>query len=89
MSEAPVIAVWRTEDGVYANVMPLETLSKCTSKGKRWLPEGAELIHLGGTYTLEKEGRKKDVVIGINSIKQRPIGGKGNKIAKLEDVVLK
>ena len=89
MSEAPVIAVWRTDEGVYANIMPLETLSKCTSKGKRWLPEGAELIHLGGTYTLEKEGRKKDVVIGINSIKQRPIGGKGNKIAKLEDVVLK
>ena len=88
MSDIPIIAVWKLDDGVYANVMPLETLSKCTSKGKRWLPEGAELIHLGGTYTLEKEGRKKDVQVAIDSIKPRPIGGKGNKIAKLNDVVL-
>ena len=85
MSDVPIIAVWKLDGGVYANVMPLETLSKCTSKGKRWLPEGAELIHLGGTFTLEKTGRKKDLVIAINSIKPRPIGGKGNKIAKLED----
>jgi len=89
MSETPIIAIWKLDDGIYANVMPFETLSKCTSKGKRWLPEGAELIHLGGTYTLEKEGRKRDIQVTINSIKLRPIGGKGNKIAKLDDVVLK
>jgi hypothetical protein len=31
------------------------------------------------------KGRKKDKVVGINSIKSRPVGGVGTKLAKLED----
>jgi hypothetical protein len=86
LSDVPLIAVWKTEDGVFANVIPWETLTKTTSKGKRWLPEGAELISLGGTYTLKMQGRKKDKVIGINTVKPRPVGGPGTKLAKLEEV---
>jgi hypothetical protein len=73
---------------VYANVIPQETLFKTTSKGKSYLPDGAELIHLGGTYTLTMSGRKKDKVLDINSLKARPPGGKGTKIANLTDTAL-
>jgi DNA gyrase subunit A len=81
----PLVAVWKTPDGVFGNVIPWETMVKTTSRGKRWLPEGAELLHLGDTYTLPMRGRKKDKVVGINSIKARPVGGVGTKLAKLED----
>lgn len=84
----PLVAVWKTPDGVFANVIPWETMTKTTSRGKRWLPDGAELVHVGDTYTLPMKGRKKDKVIGINSIKPRPVGGVGTKLAKLEEVAL-
>lgn len=84
----PLVAVWKTPDGVFANVIPWETMTKTTSRGKRWLPDGAELIHVGDTYTLPMKGRKKDKVVGINSIKPRPVGGVGTKLAKLEEVAL-
>lgn len=84
----PLVAVWKTPDGVFANAIPWETMTKTTSRGKRWLPEGAELIHVGDTYTLPMKGRKRDKVVGINSIKPRPVGGVGTKLAKLEEVAL-
>ncbi len=88
VSDIPVIVVWKIDDCVYANVIPQETLFKTTSKGKSYLPDGAELIHLGGTYTLTMSGRKKDKVLDINSLKSRPPGGKGTKIANLTDTAL-
>lgn len=84
----PLVAVWKTEEGVFGNVIPWEVMTKTTSRGKRWLPEGAELIHLGDTYTLPMQGRRKDKTIGINSVKIRPVGGKGTKLAKLEEAAL-
>ena len=82
----PLVAIWRTSEGVFGNVISWEVLLKTTSKGKRWLPEGAELLHLGETFTLKMKGRRKDKVIGINSIKERPVTGKGTKLAKPEEV---
>jgi DNA gyrase/topoisomerase IV subunit A len=82
----PLIAVWKTEEGVFANVIPWETFTKTTSRGKRWLPENAELVSLGGTFTLQMKGRRKDKIVGINTIKPRPVGGKGTKLAKLEEI---
>jgi DNA gyrase subunit A len=81
----PLIAVWKTEEGVFANVIPWETFTKTTSRGKRWLPENAELVSLGGTFTLQMKGRRKDKIVGINTVKPRPVGGKGTKLAKLEE----
>jgi DNA gyrase subunit A len=82
----PLIAVWRTDEGLFANVIPWDTLTKTTSKGKRWLAEGAELLHIGGPYTLKMGGRKRDKMAAIGTLKPRPIGGKGTKLAKLEEV---
>jgi hypothetical protein len=88
LSDTPLIAVWKTEEGIFANVIPWETLTKTTSKGKRWLPEGAKLLSLGSTYTLRMQGRRRDKVIGINTVRPRPVGGKGTKLAKLEEVAV-
>lgn len=86
----PLVAVWKTAEGVFANVIEWETLTKTTTKGKRWLPEGAELIHLGTDgYDLKYQSvRKKAKPLTGKTLKARPVGGKGAKIAKLEEVVL-
>ena len=81
-----LVAVFKLGDAVHANVIPWETVSKTTSKGKLWLPEGAELIHLGGEYTLAMKGRKKDKVLSVKTVKPRPVGGKASKIANITDV---
>lgn len=81
----PLIVVYKIDDSVYANALSWESLTKCTSKGKIWLPDGAELIHFGDSYTLEMKGRRKDKVVSSDTIKARPVGGKGNKIAKVID----
>ena len=72
---------------MYANVFEWEQLTKCTSRGKTWLPEGAELIHLGGSYTVEKKGRKKNVDLSAKTVKARTIGGKGTKVCNTSDLV--
>jgi len=86
MPSQPLIVVYRIDDGIYANALSWESLTKCTSKGKTWLPADAELISLSSEpYTLEMRGRKKDKVLSGDTIKARPVGGKGNKIANVID----
>lgn len=82
----PLVAVWKTSDGVFGNVISWDTLLKTTSKGKRWMPVGAELIYLGDCFTLQFKGRRQDKELTDQTLKQRPVGGVGTKLAKLEDV---
>ena len=86
LPESPLLAVYSIGESVYTNVLTWESLTKCTSRGKIWLPEGAELIHLGGSYIVEKAGRKKNVELKVNDVKQRPAGGKGSKVCNLADL---
>ena len=88
MGETPITLVWKIDDAVFANVVTPETLFKTTSKGKRYIPEGAELLHLGGSYTVPMQGRKKDKQLDHTTLKVRPVGGKGTKIANLTDTTL-
>ena len=81
-----LVAVWKLDDAVYANLIGWESLTKTTSKGKAWLPEGAELLHLGDAYTLKMSGRKKDKELNSKTLKARPVGGKGSKIANISDI---
>ena len=83
----PLVAVWKTPDGVFGNVISWETLLKTTSKGKRWFPGNAELVYLGESFTLQFKGRRQDKKLTDKTLKQRPVGGVGTKLAKLEDVV--
>ena len=84
---APVLVVFELDGSVYVNSIPGETLMKCTAKGKRFMPEGAVLLHLGGNYTVEKTGRKKNVELTPSAVKSRPVTGKGTKICASEDMV--
>ena len=86
LSEVPLVAVWKLDGGVYANLIQWESLTKTTSKGKSWLPAGAELIHLGGTYEVKLSGRKKNKMLDSKTLKPRPVGGKGSKIVNVEDL---
>lgn len=85
-----IVAVWKTTEGIFGNVIPWDELLRTTSKGKRWLPEGAELLHIGtDSYELKYTSkRKKPKVISAKTIKPRPVYGKGNKLAKVEEVVV-
>ena len=85
LPEQPLIAVYKIGDALYGNAISWEALTKCTSRGKAWLPEGAELIHLGGSYELVKQGRKKNVMVTSKTLKARPVGGKGSKLALVAD----
>jgi DNA gyrase subunit A len=82
MPTTPIIVVYKLEDDVRANSIPWEALTKCTSRGKRFLPEGAELIHIGGTYTLERIGRRKDIAVSVDSVSPKTVGTKGTKLEK-------
>ena len=86
LPEDALLAVYKIGDSVYTNAMSWEALTKCTSKGKTWLPDGAELIHLGGSYIVKKAGRKKDVALKVSEVKQRPVGGKGTKVCNFVDL---
>ena len=88
IGESAVIVVFKHEGDVRANVFKWESLTKCTAKGKSYLPEGAELLHIGGTYELERAGRRKNVTVGINTVQAKTVGGRGTKLDKVENCVL-
>ena len=88
IGESTVIVVFKLNDDVRANVLKWQDLTKCTSKGKRYLPEGAELVHIGGTYELKKVGRRKDMTISINSVSPKTVGSRGTKLEKIDNCEL-
>ena len=88
LPEQPLIAVYKIGDALYGNAISWEALTKCTSRGKAWLPEGAELVHLGGSYEIIKAGRKKNVMCSAKTMKARPVGGKGTKLANVDELAV-
>jgi len=90
LPQDPIVAVWKTTEGVFGNVIPWDQLLRTTSKGKRWLPEDAELVYVGtDPYELKFESkRKKPKVCSAKTLKARPVHGKGSKLAKAEEVVV-
>ncbi len=77
------LAVWDTSEGTFANSIDWEILSRTTTKGKRWIPEGATLRYFGpDAYTIEYESkRKKPRVISAAQLKPKWPGGRGHRIA--------
>jgi DNA gyrase subunit A len=90
LPQDPIVAVWKTTGGIFGNVIPWEELLRTTSKGKRWLPEDAELVYIGtDPYELKyQSSRKKPKVLSAKTLKARPVQGKGSKLAKAEEVVV-
>ena len=85
--ERKFLVVFTLNDSLKATVLDGADLARVTSKGKSFLPEGAELVHFGeGSYKVEfVSARKKPVVLDLSTKAGRP-GGKGIKIAALTDL---
>jgi hypothetical protein len=90
VKERKYLAVFTLDDQLKAMMINGEDLSKTTSKGKRALPEGAVLLHFSeGSYTVPwVSTRKKKVELFPVSTKPGRPGGKGVKVANLDEVKL-
>jgi len=87
--EKRFLTVFVLENELRAVVLSGEDLCRSTSKGKRWLPEGAELIHFAeGSYKVSwKSPRKKGVTLDLQTKAGRP-GSRGVKVGSLIDITL-
>jgi len=81
------LVVFKLDEALKVMVLSGTDLAKTTSSGKRWLPEGAELVHFGeGSYKVEfASARKKPVVLDLSAKAGKP-GGKGIKVVALTDL---
>lgn len=88
VSSRKFLAVFELTGELRAVVLSGEELCKSTSKGKKWLPEGAKLIHFGeGKYTVSwVSKRKKPMVLDLSVKAGRP-GSKGVKVGNSQDIV--
>lgn len=89
VSKRKYLVVFELEGQLKALTLNGEDLCKATSKGKRWLPEGATLRHFGeGDYTVNwVSTRKKAVKLNL-AVKAGKPGGKGIKVANVSEVKL-
>jgi DNA gyrase subunit A len=88
LSGKKFLAVFTIDGQLKAMMITGEDLTKVTSKGKRVIPEGNTILHFGeGPYTVPwVNPRKKKVELFPISTKQGKPGGKGIKIANLDEV---
>lgn len=84
-----LLGVWELEGSIYASTLDGSLLCKTTSKGKRWMPEGATLLHLSQeSFTLTfSSKRKKPKKLSVATVKERPVGSRGNKLCLAKDVL--
>lgn len=88
VSSRNYLVVFELEDQVKALVMKGEDLCKVTSKGKRWLPDGAKLLHFGeGPYTVKWVSKRKKPTVLDLTVKPGKPGGKGVKVAEVKEVL--
>ena len=88
--ERTYLTVFTLEGQLKAVALSGADLVKTTSTGKRWLPEGAELVHFGEkAYTVPwASNRKKKVELFPVTVRPGRPGAKGQKVANVEDVTL-
>ena len=81
------LVLFKLDGALKATVLQGADLAKTTSSGKRFIPEGAELVHFGeDSYKVEFASARKKPVILDRLIKAGKPGGKGIKIAALTDL---
>ena len=88
LSGKKFLAVFTIDGQLKAMMIAGEDLTKVTSKGKRVVPEGNTILHFSESpYTVPwVNPRKKKVELFPISTKQGKPGGKGIKIANLDEV---
>lgn len=84
------LAVFTLDNQLKAMMVAGEDLCKVTSKGKRVIPQEAQLLYFGeGSYVVPwVSTRKKKVELFPVSTKQGKPGAKGVKVANLTDITL-
>ena len=90
VAERSYLTVFILEGQLKAVVLSGEDLCRANSKGKKWMPEGAEFHYFGeGSYTVPwvSPRKKKVELFPVNVRKGRP-GAKGQKVANVEEVKL-
>ena len=87
VTDRTYLVVFGLEGQLKAMTLKGADLCRTTSTGKRWLPDGASLVHFGvGSYTVHwKSTRKKPLTLDLSAKLSRP-GGKGIKVAILDDL---
>lgn len=81
------LAVFELEGHLKAMVLNGEDLCRVTSKGKRWLPEGATFRFFGeGSYNVDWVSTRKKALKLDLKVKPGKPGGKGTKVANIEEV---
>lgn len=90
VGERSYLLVFTLEGDLRAMVVAGADLCRATSKGKRVLPEGATLLHVGeGEFTVAwASARKRNTQLSLTNVKQGRPGGKGTKIATVDAVKL-
>jgi DNA gyrase/topoisomerase IV subunit A len=90
VAERSYLAVFVLEGQLKAVVVSGEDLCRANSKGKRWLPEGAEFEYFGeGSYVVPwASPRKKRVELRLAEVRQGRPGAKGQKVANVDEVNL-
>jgi DNA gyrase subunit A len=90
VSTRKYLAVFTLGDQLKAMMVAGEDLCKVTSKGKRVIPEEAQLLYFGeGSYVVPwASPRKRKVELFPVSTKQGKPGGRGIKVASISEVTL-
>jgi DNA gyrase/topoisomerase IV subunit A len=90
IKERKYLAVFTLGDQLKAMMIAGEDLCKVTSKGKRVIPEEAQLLYFGeGPYVVPwASSRKRKVELFPLSTKQGKPGAKGIKVASISEVTL-
>jgi DNA gyrase/topoisomerase IV subunit A len=90
VKERKYLAVFTLGDQLKAMMVAGEDLCKVTSKGKKVIPEEAQLLYFGeGSYVVPwASSRKRKVELFPVSTKQGKPGAKGVKIASISEVTL-
>jgi hypothetical protein len=89
VSSKKYLVVLELDGQLKALTLSGEDLCKVTSKGKRWLPEGSTLRHFGeGCFTLDWVSTRKKATKLDLSVKLGKPGGKGIKVANIDEVKL-
>ena len=88
VAERSYLAVFILEGQLKAVVVSGEDLCRANSKGKRWLPEGAQFEYFGeGSYNVPwVSPRKKKVELRLADVRKGRPGAKGQKVANVQDV---
>lgn len=90
VAERTFLAVFKVGELLKAVSFSGGDLCKVTSKGKTWLPEGAECVFFGeGSWPVPwTSKRKKAVTLTAKEVKKGKPGAQGVKVAQLSEVTL-